>query len=136
MLNQSKNKSIPEVGTESTSVYLKQAQGTNAHTSAQLAIGSDWFEQFFNTSSEMLCIIDRQGFFRRVNNMLATSLGYSEAALTEQPVVNFVYTRDHQSIAGLIQQAQERNIQYFESRFSCGDGNVKRLSLKTTILED
>lgn len=136
MLNQSKKKSIPDVGAESTSVYLKQAQGTNAHTSPQLANGSDWFDQFFNTSSEMLCIIDRQGYFRRVNNMLATSLGYSEIALTEQPVVNFVYPRDHQAIAGLMLQAQERNIQYFESRFSCSDGNVKRLSLNTTILED
>ena len=116
MINQSKKKSIPDVGTESTSVYLEQAQGTNAHTSPQLANG-DWFEQFFNTSSELLCIIDRQGNFRRVNTILATSLGYNESALNEQPVVNFVYPRDQQATETMLAQAQERNLQHFESRF-------------------
>src|SRR5262245_52437412 len=109
MLNQSKKKSIPDAGTESTSVYLKQAQGTNAHTSPQLANGSDWFDQFFNTSSEMLCIIDGEGLLRRVNDVLTTTLGYTADAINEQPLVNFVHARDQQAIAGLVQQAQQRN---------------------------
>lgn len=136
MLNQSKKKSIPDVGTESTSVYLKQAQGTNAHTSAQLANGNDWFDQFFNTSSEMLCIVDREGYVRRVNDVLATSLGYKATEINEQPIVNFVYPRDQQAITGLVQQAQERNIQQFESRFACGNGDIKKLWLNTTLLEE
>ena len=123
------------MGTESSAVYLKEAQGTNAHTPPHFVSGGDWFEQFFNSSCEMLCIIDHQGNFRRVNNVMADSLGYAGTELNEQPVINYIYPRDHHAAIELLQQAQERNTQGFESRFSCSNGTVKWLSWSTTLLE-
>ena len=134
MVNQS-NKSIPDTGPGSASVYLQEVQGTNAEGGPQFVNGADWFEQFFSSSSEMLCIIDANGYFRRVNNILATALGYNTEELSGQPVINFVYPRDLHHASELLLQAQERNIQGFESRFSCSNGNVKWLSWSTSILE-
>jgi PAS domain S-box-containing protein len=134
MLNQSK-KSIPDVGPDSTSIYLQEAQGTNADAAPQSGNGADWFEQFFSSSSEMLCIIDGNGYFRRVNNALADLLGYSITELNKQAVTNFVYPRDFHPTTELLLQAQERNIQGFESRFNCSNGDIKWFSLSTTILE-
>ena len=134
MLNQSK-KSIPDAGPDSTSIYLQEAQGTNADAAPQLGTGADWFEQFFTSSSEMLCIIDGNGYFRRVNNALADLLGYSSTELNTQAVTNFVYPRDFASTTALLLQARERNIQGFESRFTCSNGDIKWLSWSTTHLE-
>jgi PAS domain S-box-containing protein len=134
MLNQSK-KSIPDVGPDSTSVYLQEAQGTNADAASQLAHGADWFEQFFTSSSEMLCIIDGNGYFRRVNNAFADLLGYAVTELNGQAITNFVYPRDFHPTTEMLLQAQERNIQGFESRVTCSNGDVKWLSWSTTILE-
>jgi PAS domain S-box-containing protein len=134
MLNQSK-KSIPDVGPGPSSIYLQEAQGANAEATPQLAYGAGWFEQFFTSSPDMLCIIDSNGRFRRVNKVLADSLGYAIAELDAQPVTNFVYPRDLNPTNELLAQAQERNIQGFESRFTCSNGDVKWLSWSTTILE-
>lgn len=134
MLNQSK-KSIPDAGPDSTSIYLQEAQGTNADAAPQLAAGADWFEQFFNSSPELLCIIDGTGYFRRVNNAMADMLGYSIAELNGQPATSFVYPRDFNPTIEFLLQSQERNVQGFENRFSCSNGDVKWLTWSTTIME-
>jgi PAS domain S-box-containing protein len=134
MLNQSK-KSIPDVGTEASSLYLAQAQDTNAHTAPQLANGGDWFAQFFHSSSEMLCIIDRQGLLRRVNNAFAESLAYDNAQLSDQPLINFVYPRDRHAAEEMVRLSQEKNLQNCVLRLNASNGTVKWLSCNTTLLE-
>lgn len=133
MINQSK-KSIPDVSPDSASIYLQEVQGTNGDATPQTGNGVDWFEQFFSTSSEMLCIVDGKGYFRRVNDALSNFLGYSSADLITQRIADRVDPLDIIPASELLAQAQQNNVQGFETRVVCSNGEIRWISWSTTHL--
>lgn len=56
------------------------------------------FEMFelFEKTPDLVCIADRQGFFKKVNKAVLQKLGYSEEELFSQPIRNFIHPDDRE----------------------------------------
>ncbi len=92
---------------------------------------------FFNLSTDMLCVADTAGYFRRINPAFEKTLGYKRYELMLRPFTDFVHKDD------LVETAKQlRNIGIgetqvsFENRFRCADGSFKWLSWKATSIKD
>jgi PAS domain S-box-containing protein len=121
MLKQTK-KSIPDPSTGDT---------------IAAAFDSDWFKSFFLLSGELLCIIDNNGYYKKVNNAWAGLLGYDAAALYNQPLHAYVHEDDRQGVREMVSLATEgAAVKEFESRFTCSTGSTKWLSCSATLLQE
>ncbi len=87
------------------------------------------FENFFNLVSDMLCIADINGRFRRVNPAARDILGYSVNELLEKPFLEFVHPEDREKTLQVIQDhlEQGRDVINFQNRYICKNGSVKWL---------
>jgi len=52
------------------------------------------FQHFFNTTSDLACIANTEGYFEIANQSFVDKLGYTEKELTEKPFLNFVHPDD------------------------------------------
>lgn len=95
-----------------------------------------WFENFFENSSDLLCLADDKGTFKKVNKTFADLLGYAIAELCDQPAIKFIHPHDVEKSreAGKL-LADGGIIKEFENRYCCRNGNIKWLSWSTTMLE-
>src|SRR5205807_8117155 len=50
--------------------------------------------RFFELSSDLLCVVGRDGFFREVNPAWEAALGWTRAELTSRPFLSFVHPDD------------------------------------------
>ncbi|MFP4222258.1 MAG: PAS domain S-box protein, partial [Phormidium sp.] len=79
---------------------------------------------FFETSLNLLSIVDRQGRFYRVNPAWETVLGYSRSSLLGQPFLNFVHPEDHQAtLAAMAQLNQGQAVEGFVNRYRDQQGD-------------
>ncbi len=88
-------------------------------------------DRFFILSLDLVCIIDFEGKFKRLNPAWETTLGYTLEELENQPFINFVHPDDRQETtaeAGKVYDGAE--VQFFENRYRCKDGSYKWLSWK------
>ncbi len=82
--------------------------------------------QWFDQSLDMVCIADRDGFFRRVNDSFTTTLGYTREELLARPFLDFVHPDDRDATIAVCQEFQSQL--HFENRYVCKDGSVRWLS--------
>jgi PAS domain S-box-containing protein len=95
------------------------------------------FEEFFNLSIDLLCIVGFDGYFKRVNAALERTLGYPRAELFAQTVFDITHPDDVEpSRRALAQLAEGRDVVGFESRVICADGSVRSLEWNTRTLPD
>ncbi|MEG4441337.1 PAS domain S-box protein [Microcoleus sp. AT9_B5] len=88
-------------------------------------------ERFFTLSLDLVCIVDFEGKFKRLNPAWETTLGYTLEEVENQPFINFVHPDDRQETtaeAGKVYDGAE--VQFFENRYRCKDGSYKWLSWK------
>jgi PAS domain S-box-containing protein len=133
MLKQSK-KSIPEPGSDCARLVLQ--------TEAAEKTGSDLytntpFDQFFNLTNDLVCLIDFNGNFKKINQSLATLLGVDRDAVIDQPFAQLVHPADRQQlqeVTTLIKTGQP--VKEFEGRYCCNDCEVKWLSWSISVLPE
>jgi len=91
------------------------------------------FENFFNLISDMLCIADINGRFRRVNPAVRDILGYSVNELLEKPFLEFVHSEDREKTLQVIRDhlEQGKNVLNFQNRYICKNGSIKWLEWTT-----
>jgi len=82
--------------------------------------------QFFDTSHDMFCFLDFNGYFRRLNPAWERTLGFTRAELISRPFITFVHPDDRERT--LEQNARVRaggQAMGFENRYLCRDGSVR-----------
>jgi PAS domain S-box-containing protein len=85
--------------------------------------------KFFEASSDLMCIADPLGCFKKVNPACMHTLGYSEAELLSHPFIDFVHPDDRQTTVAEMTKQLERGFSLnFENRYLCKDGTVRWLS--------
>lgn len=83
-------------------------------------------DRFFEASLDMLCFLDFNGYFRRLNPAWEHTLGYTRAELMSRPFIEFVHPDDRERTL-----AQNRRVRTggravgFENRYVCKDGSFR-----------
>lgn len=81
---------------------------------------------FFTNSIDMLCYLDFNGYFKRLNPAWERTLGFSLAELMSRPFIEFVHPDDREGT--LSQNASVRSggqALAFENRYLCKDGSYR-----------
>jgi PAS domain S-box-containing protein len=87
---------------------------------------------FFEYSTEMLCVADKRGYFTRVNQAWTKTLGWSAVELTSRPYLDFVHPDDLEATkreASLLLIDRHETVR-FENRYRCRDGSYRWLAWK------
>ena len=85
-------------------------------------------DRFFATSLDMLCFLDFNGYFRRLNPAWERTLGFTRDELMARPFIEFVHPEDRERT--LAQNASVRaggRAVGFENRYLCRDGSYRWL---------
>jgi len=117
-----------------TPVYVWMAQDYN-ESSPPHTIGSAWFQQFFDTSHELLAIADARGRLQRINNAFAGALGYIPSELTGQPLILYIHPDDRAAVSTMLEQAISNNQHDLEYRVLCNSDLEKWFAWSTTLLD-
>jgi PAS domain S-box-containing protein len=82
----------------------------------------EWFT-FFEITPDLVCIADKDGFFKKINPAVIKTLGYTEAELFASPISSFIHPDDkghtHERRAKLLGGEALVN---FENRYVTKDG--------------
>ncbi len=88
-------------------------------------------DRFFTLSLDLVCIVDFEGRFKRLNPAWVTTLGYTLEEVEGQPFINFVHPDDReQTTAEAAKITDGSEVKFFENRYRCKDGSYKWLSWK------
>jgi PAS domain S-box-containing protein len=80
-------------------------------------------------SGDLLAVIGRDGYFKRLAPTFSQAFGYGEAELRAQPLLTFIHPADRDaSSAALDKLAQGEPTLGLENRFSCKDGSYRWLA--------
>jgi PAS domain S-box-containing protein len=83
-------------------------------------------DRFFAASIDMLCFLDFNGYFKRINPAWERTLGYTREELMSRPFIEFVHPDDRERT--LKQNAHVRGggqALAFENRYLCKDGSFR-----------
>src|SRR5580765_2601585 len=92
------------------------------------ATASELEDRFFAVSIDMLCLLDFNGYFKRVNPAWERALGFTREELMSRPFIEFVHPDDRERT--LSQNARVRaggHALAFENRYLCADGSYRWL---------
>jgi len=82
-------------------------------------------DYFFELSPDVMCIAGYDGYFRKVNPALLTTLGYTEEELFAKPIYHFIH-EDDRSITSKKRQSllEENELTQFENRYIHKNGSI------------
>jgi PAS domain S-box-containing protein len=83
-------------------------------------------DRFFAVSIDMLCCLDFNGYFKRLNPAWERALGFTRAELMAKPFIEFVHPDDRERT--LTQNSAVRSggrALVFENRYLCKDGDYR-----------
>ncbi|KIO52528.1 PAS domain-containing sensor histidine kinase [Flavobacterium hibernum] len=83
------------------------------------------FEDFFNTSPDLLCVAGFDGYFKRINPSVSKLLGYSNEELFSKPINDFVFDDDKKNTKNARKDlTQKIGLYNFENRYVTKSGNI------------
>lgn len=83
------------------------------------------FENFFDTSPDLLCVAGYDGFFKRINPAVSRLLGYTEEELKSKPINDFVFSEDKNSTETARNELKKKVPLFnFENRYLTKEGNI------------
>src|SRR4051812_24566798 len=92
-------------------------------------------DRFFEVSIDLLCFLDFNGYFKRLNPAWERTLGFTREELCRRPFLDFVHPDDREStLAEMRKLSTGVNTISFENRYLCSDGNYKWLLWNATPL--
>lgn len=98
-----------------------------------LILKNEELDRFFNTSLDLLCIADFDGYFHRLNLEWGKMLGYSLEELEGKSFLDFVHPDDLASTITVISElASQKEIIDFTNRYRCKDGTYRWIEWRST----
>ena len=93
-------------------------------------------DYFFELSPDVMCIAGYDGYFRKVNPALITTLGYTEEELFAKPIYHFIH-EDDRSITSKKRQSllEENELTQFENRYIHKNGSVVWFHWSSIVLK-
>lgn len=89
-------------------------------------------DRFFNLSLDLLCVCGFDGYFKRLNLVAQTTLGYTNQELLEKPIVDFIHPEDRSATLAELEKIKSGISSIdFENRYCCKDGSYKWLAWKS-----
>lgn len=92
---------------------------------------------YFERTPDMVCVADREGYFKEINASAVNKLKYSREELFSTPISHFIYTEDkditHQRRQRLL---SGKPLQHFQNRYVTKDGNILWLEWASVYLPD
>jgi len=83
-------------------------------------------DQFFSLALDLLCIVNLEGRFVRLNPAWETTLGYTRAELKAGQFVDFIHPEDIKpSLEAFVCLKQGKEIAAFRNRYRCKDGGYR-----------
>src|SRR5436305_9081498 len=85
-------------------------------------------ERFFDLSIDLLCMLDFNGYFKRLSPSWERALGFTREELMSKPFIEFVHPDDRERTLN-----QNREVRgggqalAFENRYRCKDGSYRWL---------
>jgi|TARA_R110000737_G_scaffold352882_2_gene400836 PAS domain S-box-containing protein len=93
------------------------------------------FEEFFNLSPELLCVVGFDGHFKRVNTAFQNVLGYTEEELEKKPLSDFIHENDRESTHKIRENLKNGTpLNNFENRYLSKSGEVLWLSWTSKLV--
>jgi PAS domain S-box-containing protein len=84
--------------------------------------------QIFEMSLDLLCVIDFDGYFKRVNPAFERTLGYSREVLLSRRGFEFAHPDDLERSREILSAPREgEQVAQFENRNVCADGSIRWL---------
>lgn len=110
----------------------------NAHSRAQLIREqtalrrkTDELDRFFSSTIDLLCVIDLEGRFERLNREWERSMGYSLDELEAQSVIDLVHPDDKAMTAEVLEKlGAGEEVENFANRCRCRDGTYRYIEWK------
>ncbi|MDZ4344084.1 MAG: PAS domain S-box protein, partial [Candidatus Binatia bacterium] len=95
-------------------------------TQAALHSKTDELDRYFNSSLDLLCISDTEGYFRKLNPEWERTLGYPLAELEGRRFLEFVHPDDQEStLAALGRLSSQDQVLNFVNRYRHRDGSYR-----------
>jgi diguanylate cyclase (GGDEF)-like protein/PAS domain S-box-containing protein len=93
------------------------------------------FENFFELSTDLLCIASAEGHFKRTNPAFLRILGWTLEELSGQPWINFIHPEDQEAARQELEKLLSGQPTFaIKNRFRCSDGTYRHLEW-TAFLE-
>lgn len=88
-------------------------------------------DRFFTLSLDLICIIDFEGKFKRINPAWEKTLGYKAHELEDNYYIDLVHPDDRESTREQAEKvASGSELKSYENRYRCKDGSYRWLSWK------
>lgn len=87
---------------------------------------------FFENSLDMLCVVNKNGDFEKVNRAWEDTLGWSKSEFKN--IIDCVHPDDYQSTLDAFKSLLDtKKLFYFRNRYRCQDGSYKILCWTGTV---
>lgn len=110
--------------------------GSGAENAAPKFTGDD-LERFFTLSLDLLCVAGFDGYFKHLNPIWQTTLGYTFEELLAEPFLSFVHPDDQASTtAAAAQLGRGHNVIRFVNRYRHKNGTYRWLEWRSAAVPD
>jgi PAS domain S-box-containing protein len=137
---------VDTTGQHHTVMFHKAPLRDNGHVRGLVGImhdvsveqlGETEYRRFFDLSLDMLCLVDYNGYFKRLNQTWMQTLGYTEAELKAEPFMSFVHPDDQEAtMSASAAVFGGSDVAQFENRYRCKDGRYLWLEWQSAVVPD